>query len=258
MVHRCYTQSHGKHAVLTLCRSKIELRASNSHQLHLHIQLLENQHPMLDHSLLNKPLLHCSSLPSFLARPPSTTRQWSSTGLQAAQVTTQVPLLPSQVGNRRVSRSQQRLTVSVAHIGHAQQPAGFNQTAGYARTTPAGVPLGAGGVPAAGAYHGTSDVPHDAQDVPQPAPPPHVPFYKKRWFIISQLIIIPLGIALLFILLFPVIKAIAQLVVNRSTLDIQVAQITEPLNNTYVLVASILVSILITRFIGSNWHYKEM
>ncbi|KDQ27871.1 hypothetical protein PLEOSDRAFT_1112748 [Pleurotus ostreatus PC15] len=135
---------------------------------------------------------------------------------------------------RPASRASDDSGSAASLAGHAQQPAGFNQTAGYARTTPAGVPVGAGGVPATGAYRGTSDVPHDAQDGPQPAPP-HVPFYKKRWFIISQLIIIPLGIALLFILLFPVIKAIAQLVVNRSTLDIQVAQITEPLNNTFQL-----------------------
>ncbi|KAF4598358.1 hypothetical protein EYR38_006760 [Pleurotus pulmonarius] len=136
---------------------------------------------------------------------------------------------------RPASRASDDSGSAASLAGHAQQPAGFNQTAGYARTTHAGVPVAAGGVAAAGAYDGTSDVPTDAQDVPQPAPPPHVPFYKKRWFIISQLIIIPLGIALLFILLFPVIKAIAQLVVNRSTLDIQVAQITEPLNNTFQL-----------------------
>lgn len=48
----------------------------------------------------------------------------------------------------------------------------------------------------------------------------------------EQLIIIPLGIALLFILLFPVVKAIAQLLVNKSTLDIQSAIITNPQNGS--------------------------
>ncbi|KAF8170183.1 hypothetical protein K438DRAFT_213226 [Mycena galopus ATCC 62051] len=64
---------------------------------------------------------------------------------------------------------------------------------------------------------------------------PKTPFYKKRGFIISQLIIIPLGIALLFILLFPVVRAIAQDIVNKSTLDIQVANITAPANDSFLL-----------------------
>ncbi|KAJ7675082.1 hypothetical protein B0H17DRAFT_1161695 [Mycena rosella] len=60
--------------------------------------------------------------------------------------------------------------------------------------------------------------------------PPQLPspLLRPRSFIISQLIIIPLGIALLFILLFP-------LVVNRSTLDIQVAAITSPSNGSFNL-----------------------
>ncbi|KAJ7874667.1 hypothetical protein B0H14DRAFT_3551962 [Mycena olivaceomarginata] len=64
---------------------------------------------------------------------------------------------------------------------------------------------------------------------------PTTPFYKKRGFIISQLIIIPLGIALLFILLFPVVRAIVQDVVNKSTLDVQVAAITAPANDSFLL-----------------------
>ncbi|KAG5653629.1 hypothetical protein H0H81_011855 [Sphagnurus paluster] len=74
-------------------------------------------------------------------------------------------------------------------------------------------------------------------DQPPPvvaAPATTVPFYKKRYFIISQIILIPLTIALLFIILFPVVKAIAQLVVKRSQLDIQVAKISEAQNNTFV------------------------
>lgn len=62
-----------------------------------------------------------------------------------------------------------------------------------------------------------------------------VPFYKRRKFIISQLILIPLAIALLFILLFPVVTAIVQLVVNRTTLNIEVAQISSPQNNSFGL-----------------------
>lgn len=84
---------------------------------------------------------------------------------------------------------------------------------------------------------GASANPDDAfprdQQAPVPTePPPVVPFYKKRWFIISQIILIPLAIALLFILLFPVVRAIVQLVVKKSTLDIQVAKISAPQNGS--------------------------
>jgi hypothetical protein len=65
----------------------------------------------------------------------------------------------------------------------------------------------------------------------QPATP-HLPFYKRRWFIISQIILIPLAIALIFILLFPVVHAIVALVVKRTNLDIQAAVITQPVNNS--------------------------
>jgi hypothetical protein len=78
-------------------------------------------------------------------------------------------------------------------------------------------------------------LPPDRDGAP-PAEPPPRPFYKKRWFIISQIILIPISIAMLFILLYPVLRAIAQLVVNKSTLDVQVATISNPQNNTLVLV----------------------
>ncbi|KAF9562767.1 hypothetical protein CPC08DRAFT_361960 [Agrocybe pediades] len=74
----------------------------------------------------------------------------------------------------------------------------------------------------------------DSQATPEKTPPPQL-FYKKRWFIISQIIIIPLGIALLFIILFPVLRAIVELVVKRTNLDVQSAIITQPSNNTFAL-----------------------
>lgn len=66
------------------------------------------------------------------------------------------------------------------------------------------------------------------------APPPgkNIPFYKKRKFIISQLILAPLAMALLFIILFPVVRAIAALVIKRSNLDVQSVFITEPVNSS--------------------------
>lgn len=120
--------------------------------------------------------------------------------------------------------------------GHAEVPAGsrFVEGAGVARTTPAGIIVGSG---AAALTHasGASTI-----DDPQAATPavvgassaPARPFYKKRWFIISQSILIPISIALLFILLFPVVKAIVQLVVKRSKLGVTVAAITQPQNDT--------------------------
>lgn len=95
-------------------------------------------------------------------------------------------------------------------------------------TTPAGVPLGAGGATSAIA----PDIPNAPEPQPAPAPPPSRPFYKKRWFIISQIIMIPLSIALLFIILFPVVRAIVQLVIKRTTLNVDVATISDPQNTT--------------------------
>ncbi|KAJ3518119.1 hypothetical protein NLJ89_g70 [Agrocybe chaxingu] len=116
--------------------------------------------------------------------------------------------------------STQSLQSGASLRGHAAPPAGVDTA------TPAGVVPGA-----PGAVSGWED-----PATPTPAPPPApVPFYKKRWFIISQIIIIPLGIALLFILLFPVVRAIVQLVLRRSNLDVQVAIIGQPVNNSFGL-----------------------
>ncbi|KAG6857277.1 hypothetical protein H0H87_007110 [Tephrocybe sp. NHM501043] len=128
--------------------------------------------------------------------------------------------------------STQSLGSAASLRDHAVDPAGsrFSEGAGFAHTTPAGVvPPGSGG----------ETIFHDSvEQAPAPAPQPAapaVPFYKKRWFIISQLILIPLAIALLFILLFPVVRAIVQLVIKRTQLDIESAIITQPQNNTFQL-----------------------
>ena len=74
---------------------------------------------------------------------------------------------------------------------------------------------------------GTQEQPSQpaAQQEPQP------PIYKRKWFLWCAGISIPLGIALLFIILFPVVKAIVQLVVNKSHLGVETAQISNPQNN---------------------------
>lgn len=119
-------------------------------------------------------------------------------------------------------------------LGHAADFAGTNVTEGTAITRTTSVGVVPEGAVASSGFEAT-ELPSDRDGVPPAAPPPQ-PFYKKRWFIISQIIIIPLSIAFLFILLFPVLRAIAQLVVNKSTLDVQVATISHPQNSRSVLV----------------------
>lgn len=73
--------------------------------------------------------------------------------------------------------------------------------------------------------------PADSDPVPLPTPS-RVPFYKRKWFIIAQIILAPIGFAMIFILLWPVVRAVVQLIVNKATLDIQVATISDPRNSS--------------------------
>jgi hypothetical protein len=73
-------------------------------------------------------------------------------------------------------------------------------------------------------------------------PQKDLPFYRRRKFLISQAIIIPLGIILLFVLLFPVVKAIAQAAINNSSLDIQSSEIRDPSNSSFTLAMKGLVT----------------
>jgi len=106
-------------------------------------------------------------------------------------------------------------------IGHAVAPAGVTTT------TPAGVPTGVDAAKPTSAMDDRADS--------EPVPPPtraRVPFYKRKWFIITQIVLAPIGFAMIFILLWPVVRAVIQLVVNRSTLDIQVATVSGATNNS--------------------------
>ena len=58
------------------------------------------------------------------------------------------------------------------------------------------------------------------------------PFYLRRWFFVTGIILGALGLALLFVILYPVVKAIAQLVVNRSVLNVDQALISNPQNGS--------------------------
>ncbi|CDO73852.1 hypothetical protein BN946_scf185016.g9 [Trametes cinnabarina] len=73
------------------------------------------------------------------------------------------------------------------------------------------------------------------EDVPRPVPAPKPPLYKRRWFIITGVVGACLGIAILFILLYPVIHAIAQHIVNVSVLNVDRAAIMNPTNNSFDL-----------------------
>ncbi|KAF8891683.1 hypothetical protein BD779DRAFT_1661547 [Infundibulicybe gibba] len=65
-----------------------------------------------------------------------------------------------------------------------------------------------------------------------------------------ELILVPLGIALLFIILFPVIKAIVQLVVNRSQISVDSASISQAQNGRYLQVTH-------TGIFSARIHFQE-
>ncbi|KAH9083581.1 hypothetical protein EDB83DRAFT_2511885 [Lactarius deliciosus] len=61
------------------------------------------------------------------------------------------------------------------------------------------------------------------------------PFYRKRSFLISQAVGTLVGIGLFFVLLYPVVGAIAQHVVDASTLNVDRVEIAQPSNTSFSL-----------------------
>ncbi len=124
--------------------------------------------------------------------------------------------------------------------------------AGFADTTPAGVhpyasssaavntplPASASGsrvglsTAAAGTAGAASAEEVRPEDVPREQPAPKPPLWKRKWFIITNIVAALLGIAILFILLYPVVHAIAQHIVNVSVLNVDQAQIINPTNTS--------------------------
>ncbi|ESK92921.1 hypothetical protein Moror_8994 [Moniliophthora roreri MCA 2997] len=143
-----------------------------------------------------------------------------------------VPWFPTLPSSWR--KSGQRDGAASGLAANSSAPAGsrFSEPEEVQRTTTAGVP--AANPFAHPSDNASTDATTDGNQQQQ-AQQPHVPFYKRRKFIICQLIAIPLGIALLFILLFPVVKAIVQLTVNKSDLQVESAAISSPQNNTFKL-----------------------
>ncbi|EPQ57376.1 hypothetical protein GLOTRDRAFT_120580 [Gloeophyllum trabeum ATCC 11539] len=130
------------------------------------------------------------------------------------------------------------------NLGASTHSLGADSTAGLTAhvAPPAGVEDVPAIAPAAGAsgqgsagnagYTGQGSATEQIATAPaQPKPP----LYKRRWFIITNIVLSLLGIALLFILLFPVVAAIAQHVVNVSVLNIDKAAIQEPQNTSFTL-----------------------
>ena len=114
-------------------------------------------------------------------------------------------------------------SASLLNLRHGPDNAGgaaVGQPVGdFARTTAAGVPVGSSGESGGGAVgflpeptaegvSGTTDATPTAVEIQ--------PFYKKRWFIVSLIVVGLVGIGLLFVILYPVIRAIAQHVVDVS------------------------------------------
>ncbi|KAI0256058.1 hypothetical protein BJV78DRAFT_435519 [Lactifluus subvellereus] len=63
----------------------------------------------------------------------------------------------------------------------------------------------------------------------------NIPFYRKHSFLISRVIAALVGIGLLFVLLYPVVKVIAQHIVNVSQLNIDRVAILQPTNTSFSL-----------------------
>ncbi|KAI0643298.1 hypothetical protein C8Q79DRAFT_1012595 [Trametes meyenii] len=118
---------------------------------------------------------------------------------------------------------------------------------GLVRTTSAGVPVHPFSDPAATSaavsQPGTSGpvaAPSGSAEEVRPEDVPRTvaakpPLYKRRWFIITSIVGACLGIAILFILLYPVVHAIAQHIVNVSVLNVDRVAITKPTNNSFSL-----------------------
>ena len=71
-------------------------------------------------------------------------------------------------------------------------------------------------------------------EVSQKAVPsePKIPLYKRRWFIIMNIVVALISIVVLFILLYPVTHAIAQRLVNSAVINIDSAILTNPTDNS--------------------------
>ena len=127
---------------------------------------------------------------------------------------------------------------SSASVNLPLPPSASSSRAGHSSTSPAGsgsnTAIGtAAAAPSASAHANPSTNTNTEvirpEDVPR-APKP--PLWKRRWFIIANIVGALLGIAILFILLYPVVHAIAQHIVNVSVLNVDRVEIVNPSNTS--------------------------
>lgn len=71
---------------------------------------------------------------------------------------------------------------------------------------------------------------------PPPPPAEKVPFYKRRGFIICQIVTAIIGIVMLFVMLFPLVHVIAQHVLDVSQMHVDSSMIQSPNNGSFTLV----------------------
>ncbi|KAG8787307.1 hypothetical protein FRB91_009037 [Serendipita sp. 411] len=69
----------------------------------------------------------------------------------------------------------------------------------------------------------------------QANPGQNVPFYKRRGFIICQIVTAIIGIIMIFVMLWPIVHAIAQHVLNVSHMNIETSMIESPQNGSFTL-----------------------
>lgn len=133
-----------------------------------------------------------------------------------------------------------RSTSFLSLRGHAAPIAGTGSTGAqpgsdpFARTTPAGITLDVPAHQSEADALQPEDQPADTDAVVTPVAAPK-PLSKRRWFIITSVVGACLGIALLFIILFPVLRAIVQYVINQSILNIQRAAKLSLSNTSFTL-----------------------
>jgi hypothetical protein len=67
------------------------------------------------------------------------------------------------------------------------------------------------------------------------APGSKVPFYRRRWFIVCQIVTAIIGIVMLFVMLYPLVHAIAQHVLDVSHMHIESSVIQAPSNESFTV-----------------------
>jgi hypothetical protein len=88
----------------------------------------------------------------------------------------------------------------------------------------------------AGGFEGhESDVPGQSEKGAPVATTPKIPFYKRRNFIICQVVFAIIGIVMIFVMLWPVVHAIAQHVLDVSEMHIESSVIQSPSNESFTV-----------------------